>query len=227
MLEKILPYEQELFFLINSSHTPFLDRAMWLYSGLFVWIPFILFFLFMFTYKKKREEWLPAFLFFSLAVLLSVAFSSLITKPYFARPRPIYYPDLMEQVRTLYEKILDPYGFISGHSASSFSIALFTSLLFRNKLYSWSIFIWAFIMAYSRIYLGVHFISDTIAGAIAGVLFGYLIYLMYRWYVKKPSSIKKGIQLAIYTKKQTNWIALVLLGYIVLFSIISGILISF
>lgn len=227
MLEKLLPYEQELFFLINSSHSPFLDQVMWLYSGLFVWIPFILFFLFMLTYKKKRKEWLPAFLFLSLAVILSVAFSSLITKPYFARPRPIYYPDIMEQVRTLYENILDPYGFISGHSASAFSIAIFTVLLFRKKIYTWVIFFWALGMAYSRIYLGVHFISDILAGGMAGTLIGYLIYLLYRWYVNRPSSAEKGIVIATYTDRQINTIAIVLISYIILFTVMGGLLSTF
>jgi len=227
MLEKLLPYEEKLFFLINSSHNPFFDQVMWLYSGLLIWIPFILFFLFIFTYKKPRKKWLPAFLFLSLAVILSVAFSSLITKPYFARPRPIYYPDIMEQVRTLYESILDPYGFISGHSASAFSIAIFTSLLFRRKLYTWVIFFWAFAMAYSRIYLGVHFISDILAGGIAGTLIGYLIFLLYRWYIMKPSSVNKGIVAAVYTDKQINSIAIVLISYIILFTITGGLLSTF
>lgn len=227
MLEKILPYEQDLFFLINSSHNPFLDQVMWLYSGLLIWIPFILFFLFIFTYKKTIREWLPAFLFFSLAIILSVGFSSLITKPYFARPRPIYYPDIMEQVRTLYENILDPYGFISGHSATAFSIAIFTALLFRRKLYTWAILFWALGMAYSRIYLGVHFISDILAGAIAGGLFSYLTYRLYRWYLKRPSSVNKGLKAAVYTDKQIKALAFVLLGYIITFTVVGGFLSTF
>lgn len=59
MLEKILPYERDLFFLINSSHTNFWDNVMWLFSGSIIWIPIILFFLISLVYKKKWKEWLP------------------------------------------------------------------------------------------------------------------------------------------------------------------------
>lgn len=51
------------------------------------------------------------------------------------------------------------YGFVSGDTSNSFGFAILSTLLFKNRIYSIVVFIWATIMAYSRIYLGVHFVS--------------------------------------------------------------------
>ncbi|KAA6307526.1 hypothetical protein EZS27_040802, partial [termite gut metagenome] len=60
----------------------------------------------------------------------------------------------------------------------------FIALLFRYALLSWAIYIWATVMAYSRIYLGVHFISDIIPGILVGIAFGYLVHRLYKWAYK-------------------------------------------
>lgn len=224
MLEKILPYEEKLFFLINSSHSPFWDKVMWLYSGIYVWIPFVIFFFFMLIYKKEKKTWLPVIVSLLLVAIFCIIFSSLITKPYFARLRPIYYPSIMDQVRTLYEGMLEPYGFISGHSAISFGIATFTSLLFRQKLYSWIVYFWALTMAYSRIYLGVHFISDIFGGALAGLLIGYIVYRLYRSYITKKNTATDYVT---YSRKRIRVLAWVLICYIAFFTLTSSILIKF
>jgi len=68
------------------------------------------------------------------------------------------------------------YGFVSGDTSNSFGFAILSTLLFKNRIYSIVVFIWATIMAYSRIYLGVHFVSDIIGGMTAGILIGYCVY---------------------------------------------------
>ncbi|MCD8185052.1 MAG: phosphatase PAP2 family protein, partial [Rikenellaceae bacterium] len=62
----------------------------------------------------------------------------------------------------------------SGHTTQAFGIAVFTALLFRNQLYSWTLFVWASVMAYSRIYLGAHFVSDILGGILAGGFIGWV-----------------------------------------------------
>lgn len=223
MLEKILEIERGLFLLINSSYNPFWDRVMWMYSGIYIWLPFILFFCFMLVYKKSRREWVPVLVSLLVVSILCIIFSSLITKPLFARPRPIFHPSFMEQVRTLYESISEPYGFVSGHSATTFGIAMFSSFLFRSRIYTCAFFLWALLMAYSRIYLGVHFISDIVAGALAGAGIGYLVFRCYRLYMEKRT-IKVE---TIYSSSDGTIIALSLLGYILLFTLSVGIWLKF
>ena len=78
-------------------------------------------------------------------------------------------------------KIGGRYGFVSSHAANSFAVALFTSLLFRRRLYTWTIFLWATANVYTRIYLGVHYPLDILGGAIVGLACGWLsFYVMQR-----------------------------------------------
>lgn len=220
MLEKILDLERNSFLQINHYHTPFLDQVMWWYSGLLVWLPFIVFFCFMLVYKKPKQEWMPVLFSILMVGILCAVVSSLITKPLFARPRPIFHPSFMDEVRTLYENITEPYGFVSGHSATTFGIAMFTSFLFRNKTYTCVIFLWALLMGYSRIYLGVHFISDVFAGALAGIGIGYLMYRIYVLYVQQRHSKREKEVRSIYPSSVGKTVAFCLAGYILFFSMI-------
>jgi undecaprenyl-diphosphatase len=179
MLEKILEVERSAFLFLNGCHTPFWDSFMWLYSGKAAWIPVILFFLLMLFYKTDWKESLLIVLSIALVVVLCDQFSSSICKPCFMRFRPTHHPDFMDFVKTVNDYRGGKYGFISGHAANAFGFATFTLLLFRYRWYSVSIVIWGTVMAYSRIYLVVHFISDIIPGILAGIIFGYLSYRLY------------------------------------------------
>ncbi len=184
MLEDILDYEREAFLWLNGSDLPFVDRFMWLFTGKIVWLPLAAFILIVLIYKKSWREWLPILLAITLVVTLCDQFASSLIKPSFERFRPTHHPEFMEQVRTVFGYRGGRYGFISSHAANAFGFAMFMSLLFRNAYFTWSIFIWAAITAYTRIYLGVHFISDIVPGILAGLLFGYLVYILYA-YVRK------------------------------------------
>lgn len=150
-------------------------------------------------------------------------FSSAICKPFFARLRPTHYPGIEEHVRTLYGYVGGQYGFISGHATNAFGFATFTALLFRNRCYSIVIYIWAFILSYSRIYLGVHFVSDVLAGAIAGSTIGVLIYFLYRFSQKKIPQDNSSAQ--PYSTQQVKLITVVLASYILSVILFSELLI--
>lgn len=69
---------------------------------------------------------------------------------------------------------------MSSHSANSFAIATVLFLITRKQLgWIWVMFIWAAIVAYSRIAVGVHYPGDIIAGGIAGAALGWLAYRIY------------------------------------------------
>ncbi|GAB1474660.1 hypothetical protein MASR2M69_21010 [Bacteroidota bacterium] len=68
------------------------------------------------------------------------------------------------------------FGFVSSHAANVFGLATITSLVFRRKWYTISIFIWAALVSYSRVYVGRHYPTDVLAGALLGFIAGYLFY---------------------------------------------------
>ena len=74
----------------------------------------------------------------------------------------------MDQVKTVFRIPGGLYGFISSHAANAFGFATLMALIMRDKLFGWTIFFWAALTAYTRVYLGVHFISDIVPGAISG-----------------------------------------------------------
>ncbi len=179
MVERILVYERDLFFLLNGSDMPFLDRFMWLLSGKVVWLPLAIFILWVLLYKKNWRESVLILLGIVLVVTLCDQFASHLCKPLFARPRPTHHPDFMYQVKTVFDYRGGQYGFISSHAANAFGFATFMSLIFRYRLFSWTVFLWATLMAYTRVYLGVHFVSDIVPGAMVGLFFGWLVYRLY------------------------------------------------
>jgi undecaprenyl-diphosphatase len=62
------------------------------------------------------------------------------------------------------------YGFCSSHAANSFALAMAVYLLNKNKWVGFILFFWAFLISYSRIYLGAHYPLDVFVGAILGIL---------------------------------------------------------
>lgn len=223
MLEKTLDFERDFFFGINHTHSYFTDCVAWMYSYTKAWIPFFIILVFGLFYKKKPVEWIGILLAIALVVGLCDLFSSGVCKPLFARPRPTHHPEFKDQVRTLYGYMGSRYGFISGHAANSFGIAVFCSLLFKRKLFSIMIVVWATIVALSRVVLGVHFISDIMAGAFSGVLIALLVYFIYKWiYIKllhKP-------ELPVYSRKLVNNVTIVAASYMILIAAISPWLVS-
>ena len=179
-IDKLLPLERNLFFALNGSDSQFLDNVMWMLSGRLVWIPLFLFILFLFFYKTNWKEGLLAALFFILVFAACDQLASSFFKPMFERFRPTHHPDFKELVDVVNGYRGGRYGFISSHSANSFGLAVFLSLLFRHRRATISVLCWAALNSYTRIYLGVHFVSDIVAGMIVGSLVALLLYKLYR-----------------------------------------------
>jgi undecaprenyl-diphosphatase len=185
MLEQELHWERNLFFFLNGSNSVSADHFFYLYSCMWTWIPFYLCFLFVFVYKKHWKEIVWILLSVALLVLLCDQISSGFFKPLFHRFRPTHHPDFSDSVKTVLNYRGGKYGFISGHAANAFGFATFMAGLFKNKLLTCILFLFAIINAYSRVYLGVHFISDIVAGALVGIIIGYSVYQLSAFCRKK------------------------------------------
>jgi undecaprenyl-diphosphatase len=114
-------------------------------------------------------------------------------KPFFGRLRPSHEPELEGLLHLVDGYRGGLYGFASSHAANTFGVAIFIWLSLR-KHYRWIgvIFIWAILMSYTRIYLGVHYPTDILVGAIIGSLCGLLSAKSSFWLLKnKPLTEKQ------------------------------------
>ncbi len=181
MVEQILPYERGLFLWLNEFHNAFWDSFMWMYSGKATWILLVLVGVGIFFYKTKWQQAIWIVICLVLLGVLCDQLSASVIKPIFERLRPTYHPDFKAYVHIVNSYRGGRFGFISAHAANGFGIATFMSLMFKYRRFTIVIFSWATVTAYSRIYLGVHFISDVVGGMFLGILMGTLIYYLFQY----------------------------------------------
>jgi undecaprenyl-diphosphatase len=116
-----------------------------------------------------------------LVLGLADAGSYRILKPLVNRPRPEFTQGMHPTLRT-YSHTSN--SFPSNHAANMFAAATFLSLAIPG---SWPlVFAYAFLVAYSRIYVGVHFPSDVIGGALFGVFISYMVWKFAHQWIQGP-----------------------------------------
>lgn len=186
MFDWFLHIDHELFTFLNGLHSNWMDPIQYWISHKFFWIPLYALLLFGLIkhYKKK------AFLIVILIIGLVASTDQLAG--FFKRNIGRYRPCNEESFHRPRPHLVDEhcggsYGFYSAHASSSFALAIFVGTLLipvfngaRNYL-----LIWAFIVAYSRVYLGVHYPSDIFIGGLMGALVGFVFSFLYSFLRKK------------------------------------------
>lgn len=196
MLDTLDQADKSLLLDINSYHNSFLDTFMYLISERWMWVPMYASLLYTII-KSKKSETFFIIVGVAITVLLCDQFSSSICKPFFQRFRPSQDPQIGELVHLVCGFKCDLYGFISAHAANTIGIAMFLTLLFKNRTVSSLLFLWALLNCYSRIYMGVHYPGDVICGALTGFLFGWVGYYIYGLLIARMPQFR-------YIKHRTN-----------------------
>ena len=178
-LQRLIDIDKQLMLALNGSNSLYMDGVMKIYTSTVVWIPVALVLLFIVLKNNTPRSSLLVVLGVALTILVSDQVSSGFIKPLVGRLRPSLDPEFMHLIDTFNNYRSGSYSFTSSHACNSFAIAMFVSLLIRNKALSLSMFAWAAINSYSRIYLGVHFPGDILCGAILGTIIGSITYWIY------------------------------------------------
>lgn len=177
MIDFLTNLDSQLFLFLNGLHSEFWDSIMSWVSGKEEWIPLYLVLLgwLIFRFKWRILYLIP---FIVLLIVLSDQISVLI-KNTVQRFRPTHDPEIGNLVNTLNNYRGGKYGFVSSHAANSFALAIFTSLILKNRWFTVFIFFWAALVSYSRIYLGVHYPGDILFGALLGIALGMFTFWLW------------------------------------------------
>jgi len=174
MLEQLNKWDRELFVSLNNLGIESYD-AFWIFVTNFKhWIPLYLFFFIIFFVVFHWKKAILTSIFLAVSFITTMGFT-LLVKTMSLRLRPNNQPELQDLIRILREPA--SYSFFSGHASSSFVVATFVVLCIKEK-YKWIyvIYIWPILFVMSRIYVGVHYPSDLITGALVGILFAHIFY---------------------------------------------------
>ena len=175
----ITAYDHSLFNFINQSlANPVMDAVCPVLRNKYTWMPVYVGGS-LFVIYKYRLQGLWMVLFAGLAILISDQSSNLI-KTFIHRLRPCH---VERGVRLLIDQCSDTFSFTSNHAANHFALSIFVAFLFRHWWLTMLMMFWAASVAFSQVYVGVHYPSDVGAGAILGILAGLAVYGIYRYFI--------------------------------------------
>jgi undecaprenyl-diphosphatase len=170
LLEFLKDIDRSFFLFLNGMNSPFLDQVMYYSSKSMLWVPLYIVFFYLII-RKYRWQTLLVLVVAALAITVSDQLSNL-AKELFHRLRPSNEPGLTVHLVNAYKG--GTFGFYSAHASNSFTVAVFLILLLRNyhRWFLIPVLIWALFISFTRIYLGVHYPGDTLAGIMMGSLIG-------------------------------------------------------
>jgi len=190
-MNKLESIDRAIVLFVNGLHTPLLDEIMWFLSGRFSLIPLYLLLLIL---LKSQNSWRNTFIILSgltFSILLADQISVHLFKNGFERYRPSHNEDLKHLLHFYEFKPGEyyqggKYGFVSSHAANFFALIAFIFPFYKEKK-NWilaGLILVGILVAISRIYLGVHYFSDVLVGAILGILVGFSIRSLVKLFFK-------------------------------------------
>jgi undecaprenyl-diphosphatase len=179
MLESLLDWDKRALIFLNGLGSEAYDAFWSLVTDISTWTPlFVLFFVLIMIQHRRKDG-----LLISLSVVILLLLTHLLTefaKDFFERLRPNNDQQIKDFIRIL--RYPQGFSFFSGHASTSFAVTTLVFLfLRRNKGLLSLLFLWPLLFSFSRIYVGVHFPTDILAGAFIGTLLALVAY----WFSKR------------------------------------------
>ena len=177
----IAPADTWLLTHINQNWgNPFFDMVLPFMRETLFWTPLYLFLLLFVTINFGKKGW-----WFVLAAALTAALSDIVSshvvKQLVIRARPCQDPAIASQLRFFINYCPGSSSFMSSHATSHFAQATFFYMTLRTVMGAWAsvFFLWAAIIAYTQVYVGVHYPFDVLCGSLTGMGLGYIVGKMF------------------------------------------------
>lgn len=181
-MDEIKQLDWDLMILLNDWGNDTVDLIFNVITYKYYAIPLYLFLLYILFKKLSRRELIIALITIAFLVLVSDQLAMLFKNTLVQRFRPFREPAL-EGLISKVGKSGGTYGFYSGHASSSMALAVYLWQHFKksHKTLGLFIFLWAIAVAYSRVYLGVHYPGDVLMGIFMGSIIGWSCYKLYTY----------------------------------------------
>ena len=180
-MDEFIALDQQVFLYLNQMGSKTFDGFWMFMTQKATNISLYLFLALLYLKHKGFKSFLLLLLFVAILILVTDQGTNLF-KDGFQRLRPCHEPKLMEMLRLVKSSCGGLYGYFSGHASNSFALAVFFSCIFEIKYrkLSFLLLFVAFLVSYSRIYIGVHYPLDVISGMTFGALVGFLFFRIWR-----------------------------------------------
>ena len=191
MIDVIINVDKKIFTFFNSSiANPFFDIFFPIITNQDIWIIPILLGIIILSIKGGAKGRIASIVLI-IGVILADYSSAQIIKPYFQRLRPSH--DILDQIRLLVPKG-GRYGFVSSHAANMYVSATILGYFYskQKRLF----FTIASLVAFSRVYVGVHYPADIVFGGLLGYGLGWIT--ITSWVIIKMKNLKAGKSWAKY-----------------------------
>ena len=170
--------------LLTAINFPASDAysSFWVaYTDKFTWMPLAVVAVWCLLRHNTWRGALLMVLSLALLFLLSDFVIASTLKPWVARLRPSHDASIMDMLTYVNGYRGGRYGFPSNHASNGFAVTMFLALLYRRPWVTACTLMWACGSCYSRMFLGVHFPTDILAGAVLGCLIAVLVYRIYNY----------------------------------------------
>lgn len=185
--------DRPLMLVLNFDGGSVLDSLAVAFSSRLIWVPWALLLVYnlLSVCKMGWRRTVVVVVWMAVVVTLCDQVSSSLLKPLVGRLRPSHDADVCGMLHYVGSYRGGLYGFVSSHAANAFGAATFASFVVGKRVFAVSIFAFSALVAYSRIYLGVHYPGDVLGGCLLGLFTGVFCYRMYLFSICGISAFKK------------------------------------
>lgn len=181
LLSMLKAMDTMVFLTVNSHHNAYFDSVMWLVSGKLIWVPMYvsLFFVLLKNYSYKVV--FAILLAIGVVILFTDSFTAQVIRPWVCRLRPSNLDNPMSSMVHIVDGYRGgAYGFPSNHASNTWGLAFFITFLFRRYKLTFFFFLWALLVCYSRMYLGVHYFGDLLIGGLLALAGASTVFHVFR-----------------------------------------------
>jgi undecaprenyl-diphosphatase len=192
MMDTLIYWDELLFLWLNGLHSAQGDVIMWYVSKMWVWIPVYAWMLYSLFSQKPRVHAFIALICIAFLLFLTDFLAVKLVKETVMRLRPTHNTQLEGLVHMVRDELGNyyrggRYGFFSNHASNFSGVATFFFLSMRpmKRIQIAFLALWVLLIGYSRIYLGVHYPFDVLAGFIYGSVAGLCMHWVFLKFTKK------------------------------------------